>query len=138
MVDKFSKQIRSKIMSRIKGKDTKPEILLRSELHKIGYRYSLRYRFKDLNFKPDMTMVSRRICIFVDGCFWHKCPKCFRLPKSNKRYWKPKLARNVERDKEQEKYLIKHGWRVIRIWEHEIQASQKNAMGIIVKKIGRL
>ena len=57
----------------------------------------------------------------MDGCFWHRCPKCFKAPKSNKRYWNQKIKRNVERDKEQNKYLRKNGWEVIRVWEHQIK-----------------
>lgn len=120
MTDKFSRKIRSKIMSRIRGKNTRPELILRRELHRRGYRYSLRYRFKEIKCTPDIVMVSRKICIFVDGCFWHGCPKCYKEPKSNKRYWIHKIKRNKDRDKEQTKYLRKHGWKVVRIWEHEI------------------
>jgi DNA mismatch endonuclease (patch repair protein) len=108
MVDKFSKKVRSKIMSRIRGKNTRPELLLRSELHKAGFRYSLKYRFKEMNFVPDIVMVSKRTCVFVDGCFWHGCPKCFKKPKSNKKYWNKKIKRNIERDMEQNLYLKKY------------------------------
>jgi len=120
MADIFSKETRSKIMSCIRGKDTKPEIRLRKELFRRGYRYRLSYRFKEPNFTPDLVMVSRRTCIFIDGCFWHKCPKCFKKPKSKKRYWREKIDRNVERDKEQNAYLMANGWKIIRIWEHEV------------------
>ncbi len=120
MPDKFSKEVRSRIMSRIRGKDTKPELELRRALHRLGYRYSLRHRFPEIRCTPDITMVSRRTVIFVDGCFWHKCPKCFRAPKSNRRYWDQKIARNVERDKEQTRWLKKHDWKVARIWACEI------------------
>jgi len=120
MADNVSKATRSRIMSHIRGKDTKPEIKLRKALHKAGYRYSLNYRFKELNFKPDIVMVSRKVCIFVDGCFWHGCPKCYKAPKSNKTYWVQKIKRNIERDKEQNTYLKKNGWKVVRVWEHQI------------------
>lgn len=133
MADKFSKKTRSRIMSRIRGKDTKPEITLRSALHKLGYRYSLKYRFKELNFRPDIVMVSRKTCIFIDGCFWHRCPRCFKAPKSNKRYWNPKIARNVERDREQNRYLRKKGWKVIRIWEHEVEKNPERCINRIKK-----
>jgi len=68
----------------------------------------------------------------VDGCFWHKCPKCFKQPKSNKEYWVPKIQRNVQRDKEQNLYLKRNAWKVIRIWEHDIkekyrQCSRQNS-----------
>lgn len=131
MTDRFSKEVRSKIMSKIRGKNTKPEIILRKALFRRGYRYSLNHRFKELNFKPDLVMVSRKTCIFIDGCFWHGCKKCYRPPKSNKRYWIPKIRRNVGRDREQDKYLKKNGWKVVRIWEHEINKD----LGKVIQKI---
>ena len=99
MTDVFSKEVRSKIMFSIKGKDTKPEIKLRKELFHRGYRYSLKHRFKQLNFTPDIVLVSRKTCIFIDGCFWHKCPKCYNMPKSNVKYWQRKIERNIQRDR---------------------------------------
>jgi len=124
-------------MSRIRGKDTKPEVILRKNLFRLGYRYSLRYRFKELNFMPDIAMVSRKVCIFVDGCFWHKCPKCYIPPKSNKKYWLPKIDRNVERDRQQNEYLKKNGWEVIRVWEHELNSDLQKVIKKIIKKIER-
>jgi len=132
MADCFDREKRSDIMSQIRGKNTKPELKLRSELHKRGYRYSLNYKFKELNFRPDIVMVSRKVCIYVDGCFWHKCPKCYKEPKSNKKYWIPKIERNVERDRQQDKYLKKYGWKVIRIWEHEINNDIEKVVNNIV------
>jgi len=119
-------------MSKVQ-RNSKPEQVLRKALFRLGYRYSLNHRFKELNFKPDIVMVSRKVCIFVDGCFWHKCPKCFKAPKSNKRYWKPKIERNVERDKEQNIYLKKNGWKVIRVWEHEIRKNLDKVLNRIIK-----
>jgi len=137
MGDSFSKKTRSKIMSSIRGKNTSPELSFRKALFRKGFRYSLNYRFKELNFRPDLVLVSRKTCIFIDGCFWHKCPKCFRAPKSNKRYWGPKIRRNVERDKEQDAYLKKHGWKVIRVWEHEIRCDLDKAVKKAMKKLHR-
>ena len=131
MVDKFSKETRSIIMSKVQ-RNSKPEQILRKKLFSLGYRYSLKHRFKELNFKPDQVMVSRKTCVFVDGCFWHKCPRCYKEPKSNKRYWLPKIERNVQRDKEQNRYLKKNGWSVIRVWEHELKNLDKT-----IKKIER-
>ena len=137
MVDKFDKKTRSKIMSRIRGKNTKPEIILRREIFKLGYRYSLNHRFKELNFKPDLVMVSRKICIFIDGCFWHGCSKCYKEPKSNKKFWRLKIKRNQDRDKEQNSFLKKNGWKVIRIWEHEINCKLEKTIKKTIKKINR-
>lgn len=133
MVDTFSRETRSRIMSKVQ-RNSKPEQVLRKRLFQLGYRYSLNHRFRDLNFKPDLVMVSRKTCIFIDGCFWHKCPKCYRPPKSNKNYWIPKLERNVERDREQNRYLKKNGWKTIRIWEHEVKKNLDKS----IKKIENL
>lgn len=118
MADVFSKEVRSEVMSKIKSKDTTPEMKLRKELWARGYRYRIHYK---LPGKPDIVFVGKRIAIFVDGCFWHKCPKCYIKPKSNKKYWLPKIEKNVERDKKNTKLLENKGWKVIRIWEHEIK-----------------
>jgi len=137
MVDKFSKDTRSKIMAKVQ-RNSKPEQNLRKALFRLGYRYSLNHRFKGLNFKPDIVMVSRKACIFVDGCFWHKCPICFKAPKSNKKYWNPKIKRNVDRDKEQNKYLKKEGWKVIRVWEHEIRCNFHRVIDKIIEKLTKI
>lgn len=135
MADVFSKETRSKIMSCIRGKDTKPEIMLRKELFKRGFRYSLKHKFKELNFTPDMVMISRKTCVFVDGCFWHKCPECYERPKSNKDYWERKIERNIQRDKEQNEFLKSKGWNVIRVWEHEILENLDQTVGRIMDEI---
>ncbi|MCK4927799.1 MAG: very short patch repair endonuclease [Candidatus Aenigmarchaeota archaeon] len=135
MADIFTKEVRSKIMSKIKGKDTKPEIFLRKVLFRLGYRYSLRYKFKELNFKPDMVMVSRKICVFMDGCFWHGCSRCYKEPKSNRDYWVSKINRNIERDKEQNEYLKKNGWKVIRVWEHDLKENPTKTIIRVIREI---
>ena len=117
MPDKFSPEIRSKIMRSIKSKDTKPEIILRSALWRRGWRYRLN---TDILGKPDIVFRNYKILIFVDGCFWHKCPKCYKPPKSNTDYWLKKLQRNVERDIKYNRELREKGWNVLRFWEHEI------------------
>lgn len=129
MVDPFSRETRSIIMSKVQ-RNSKPEQILRKRLFSLGYRYSLNHRFKELNFKPDMVMVSRKTCIFVDGCFWHRCPKCYKAPKSNVKYWLPKIERNVQRDKEQNRYLKTKGWNVIRVWEHELKDLDKTIKNV--------
>jgi len=135
MPDRFTTEIRSKIMSKIRGKNTKPEILLRKSLFNLGYRYGLNHRFKTLNFKPDLVLVSRKTCIFVDGCFWHGCPRCYRTPKSNQGYWIQKINRNKERDQEQNRFLRKNGWKVIRIWEHEINENLEKTLSKVNSKL---
>ena len=134
MGDKFSKETRSRIMSKVQ-RNSKPEQVLRKKLFILGYRYSINYRFKELNFKPDMVLVSKKTCIFVDGCFWHRCPRCYKAPKSNKEYWLPKIERNVQRDKGQNRFLRKEVWSVIRIWEHEITADLDRVIKKILNKL---
>ncbi|MFT3871724.1 MAG: very short patch repair endonuclease [Nocardioides sp.] len=101
--------------------DTKPEIALRSKLHAVGLRFRKDYRLDlgDVRVRPDVVFTRAKVVVFVDGCFWHCCPIHGTQPTRNSGYWAPKLARNVERDREQDIVLAAHGWRVIRVWEHE-------------------
>lgn len=119
MADKISKKARSKIMAAIKSKDTAVELALRKDLFSLGSRFKIHY--KRLCGRPDIVFPEKKIAIFVDGCFWHGCPKHYRAPKTRKFYWLPKIKRNKERDKEANKKLKKEGYSVIRIWEHEIR-----------------
>ena len=116
MADKISASQRSRIMSRIKSKDTAPEIVVRKYLHGLGYRFRL--HDKKLPGKPDIVMKKYKTAIQVRGCFWHLhgC-KFSNLPKSNKPYWISKLMKNKERDKLSDKNLNKMGWKVIVMWE---------------------
>src|SRR5690348_13275007 len=101
--------------------DTKPEILLRSALHGLGLRFRKDHRIDldGLRVRPDIVFTRARVAIFVDGCFWHRCPEHGQMPRANRDYWEPKLARNVERDQQVAAALRGAGWTVIRIWEHE-------------------
>jgi len=119
MSDKFSKEKRSKIMSKIRSKNTKPEISLRKTLWHSGYK-GYRLNYKKAPGKPDICYVGKKISIFVDGCFWHGCPLCYKKPSSNKKYWSKKLKENKERDKRVDGKLKKQGWVVLRFWECEI------------------
>lgn len=112
-------------MSRIRSKDTKQEIKLRKALWNKGFRYRLK---SSLPGKPDIVFPSRKAVIFIDGCFWHMCPKCYVAPKSNKKYWLPKLKKNVERDKKNKKLLRKMGWKVMRVWEHEVKKDMEKTL----------
>ena len=106
-------------MSRIRSKDTAPEIRVRSMLHKAGYRFRL--HVKDLPGKPDIVLPKYKTVIFVHGCFWHRHKGCSKAttPSTNSEYWKKKFQRNVERDKQDQAELKKLGWKVIVIWECE-------------------
>ena len=108
-------------MRAIRRVDTKPELALRSALHRAGYRFRKDYRL-DLEagarVRPDIAFTARRVAVFVDGCFWHACPEHGRDPAVNEWYWAPKLRRTVERDRAADAALAAAGWRVVRIWEH--------------------
>jgi len=101
--------------------DTKPEIRLRSALHRRGHRFRKDFplRGPGLRTRADIAFTRRRIAVFVDGCFWHCCPIHQTTPKSNQAYWIPKLEANVARDRRVDAALPTMGWRVVRIWEHE-------------------
>lgn len=116
MVDTFSKEKRSWIMSRIRSGNTSPEKQVRSFLHARGYRFRL--HSKDLPGKPDIILVRFKTVVLVHGCFWHQCPHCKggRLPKSNLSYWEVKLDSNIKRDKTNAEKLEKLGWQVITVW----------------------
>lgn len=116
MVDTVSKEKRSKIMSAIHSKNTKPEI----ELRKALWAKRLRFRKYFGKERIDIAYPKQKIAVFVDGCFWHGCPIHSHIPKSNQKYWIPKLKKNIERDHAKNKRLEIEGWKVLRFWEHEL------------------
>lgn len=124
-MDTISSKRRSENMRQIRSENTKPEMTLRSLLHKAGYRYRLHSSV--LPGKPDLIFPSRRAVIFVHGCFWHQHRDCIdgHVPESRTDYWGPKLARNVERDKQVRWKLRALGWRVLIVWECELKSPEK-------------
>lgn len=119
MVDVFTPEKRSWVMSRIGSKDTKPEMRVRKAAHAMGLRYRLHRR--DLPGRPDIVFPSRRVALFVHGCFWHRHAGC-RLastPGSNTEFWEEKFARNLDRDHRSWEKLAAAGWRTVVIWECE-------------------
>jgi len=106
-------------MSRIRGKNTKPETLLRTALHLRGLRFRLHR--KDLPGSPDIVCPRQKIAVFVHGCFWHGCPAHSGHPKTNSKFWLDKVNANRKKDKRTRKKLKKLGWKVIRVWEHELE-----------------
>lgn len=123
----------SKVMSSNRGKDTKPEMLLRKALRDnglVGYRVQWK-----VPGRPDIAYPGRKIAIFVNGCFWHRCPFCdLPIPKNNVEFWKDKFDQNVKRDAEKKMYLEKDGWAVIIVWECEIKNDLANVVQIIKSK----
>lgn len=112
---------RSEIMRAVRSKDTKPEMIVRRLVHKLGYRFRLHR--KNLPGRPDLAFPSRKKAIFVNGCFWHghDCKRGARVPKENRDYWVKKIANNVERDKKNTDELVLLGWNSLVIWECEIK-----------------
>ena len=124
MADVWDKRKRSEVMSLIRSHGNKGTELRLIEIFRIhgikGWR-----RKQKLPGKPDFVFAKERLCIFVDGCFWHGCAKCYRPPSSNEVYWDAKVLRNRERDQKVGKQLRKMGWLVLRLWEHELSAKDE-------------
>ncbi len=129
MVDVHTKKQRSYNMSQIKAKDTKPEIKLRKELFSSGVK-GYRIHAKIIG-KPDIIFSKQKVAVFIDGCFWHKCPRCYKEPQAHNKFWSEKIKTNKIRDRKINSQLKKEGWRVLRFWEHEI----KNNLSSCVNKI---
>src|SRR5262245_7126889 len=125
VMDTISREERSANMRAIRSKDMKPEMIVRSTVHRLGYRFRL--HAKNLPGHPDLVLKRFKKVIFVHGCFWHQHgdPSCkiMRLPKSNKEYWVPKLERNAMRDQQSLRKLESQGWRVLTVWECETRKS---------------
>nr|WP_076263827.1 very short patch repair endonuclease [Intrasporangium flavum] len=112
---------RSRNMRANRRADTQPEVRLRRQLHRLGYRFRKDFRIdlEDVRVRPDIVFTRRRVAVFVDGCFWHSCPLHGSRPRINDWYWGPKLQRTVARDTAANAALVEAGWIVLRIWEHE-------------------
>lgn len=124
-MDNLTPEERSERMSRIRNKDTKPELAVRSLVHGMGYRYRLHSH--KLPGSPDMVFAGRKKVIFVHGCFWHYHRNCrqYRFPKTNVDFWKPKLEQNRRRDKKNLEELNKMGWNSLVIWECELKDMER-------------
>ena len=131
-MDKLTPQQRHENMAAIRGKNTKPELIVRKGLWSRGFRYRLNY--KRLPGHPDLVLRKYRTCIFVNGCFWHghnvefsvmENSTCCKIPKSNREFWIAKIRRNKERDKEDQRKLAAMGWHCITVWECELKSSDR-------------
>lgn len=118
-MDKLSAEQRHKNMAAIRGKDTKPEMIVRKGLWKRGFRYRL--NSPKLPGHPDLVLRKYRTCVFVNGCFWHGHEGCCRIPNTNREFWVAKIRRNQERDIEEQKRLAEMGWHCITVWECELK-----------------
>ena len=128
MTDRISREHRSWNMSRIKGRDTAPEMIVRRVLHRMGYRF--RVHVAGLPGKPDIVLRKFRSAVFVHGCFWHRHPGCefAYSPKSRRAFWLGKFRDNVRRDKECVRQLRRLGWQVVIVWECEITRPETMAV----------
>ena len=105
-------------MSRIKSKWTTPE----KKIHNFLKGWKIKHRMHPrIEGSPDIILEDQKIAVFIHGCFWHKCPKCFKSPKSKKGYWMPKLEKNIRRDRFNVNTLRRNGWKVVKFWEHQIK-----------------
>ena len=135
MIRRITKSQRSRMMASVRKVNTRPELAVRSFLHRLGFRYTLH---QPLPGTPDIVLPKYRTVIFVHGCFWHQCPHCGigqRQIARNRNYWIPKLERNKSRDARVQKELIQLGWRVLVIWE--CQVSDTRALNLAARKISR-
>lgn len=139
MADIVSKAVRSRMMSNIRGKHTKPELAVRSHLHRAGFRFALHR--SDLPGRPDIVLPKYRAVVFVHGCFWHRHAGCrfAYTPKTNTEFWMEKISGNVARDLKTEAALMELGWRVLTIWECEITPERLGALseGIMPAELRR-
>jgi DNA mismatch endonuclease, patch repair protein len=135
MTDVLTETQRRYNMSRIKGRNTGPELRLRRTLYRMGVRG---YRLNcDLPGKPDLVFLRKKLVIFVDGCFWHKCPIHFVTPATRTEFWTKKIEGNVRRDRVVNNELASAGWHVARFWEHELRENPERVAGEIVDHLNR-
>lgn len=122
----------SATMSRIRAKNTKPELALRTLLRAAGHS-GYRLHYTKVPGRPDIAFVGRKLAVFVHGCFWHGCPHCqLRTPKSNSAFWANKVATNQARDKRKAAALRQAGWKVIAIWECQLRKTPERSLGRVV------
>lgn len=135
MTDNVSPEMRSLIMSKIHSKDTKPECILRSLLHRKGLRFRLHRA--DLPGTPDLVFPRFGVAVFVNGCFWHQHPGCSagHLPKSRLEYWEKKLLANVARDEVSYSELTRDGWKVIVVWECDLMKYPSSTADFVAAQI---
>jgi DNA mismatch endonuclease, patch repair protein len=121
---------RSANMARIRGRDTTPELTLRKALWRCGLRFRVHLRVEGT--RPDIAFPSRKLVIFVDGCFWHGCPQHYVRPRSRSPFWDEKLRSNTLRDRQQTTSLLEKGWSVLRFWEHEVEHDLPRVVAAVV------
>lgn len=134
-MDRVDKKTRSRIMAAVRSRGNKStERMLRAMMIRGGLK-GWKVCASEIEGRPDFAFAAERVAIFVDGCHWHGCPKCYRAPASNAAYWSTKVSRNRSRDKIVSSKLRRSGWRVLRFWEHELRASSKRIISRIVEAL---
>lgn len=136
VADICAPEVRSALMSRIRAKNTSPELALRRALHQRGLRYRLNVR--GLPGTPDIVFASTRIAVFVHGCFWHGCPEHYTAPKNRAAFWQAKITATRERDARARASLADLGWLVIEFWEHEIESGVEDCAASVASAVARL
>ena len=129
MVDNLTKQKRSRVMSSIRGKNTRPELSIRKILWAKGFRY--RIHDKSVYGIPDISNKSRKVAVFIDGCFWHGCKKCYKEPRTNTSFWRNKVKRNRQRRTEVKRKLLGGGWKVLEVWEHQVNEDARKTAKLV-------
>lgn len=132
MPDKFSKEVRSKIMSSIRSKNTQPELVIRKMIWSKGKRYRIHDR--TVYGTPDISNRRKKLAVFIDGCFWHGCRKCSTVPQTNTSFWKKKISDNRKRRKKVVSKLKLDGWNMMEFWEHDV----KENPNLVASKISGL
>jgi DNA mismatch endonuclease, patch repair protein len=133
MADHLSREGRSRVMASIRSKNTRPELALRSALRAAGAT-GYRVHYRSLPSKPDVAFTRWRVAIFVDGAFWHGHPDHFN-PATATVYWRDKIARNQERDRDASEALSEAGWQVIRLWDFQLKEDQAGAVGMVLSAL---
>jgi len=128
-MDPMTTEQRSRLMSRVKDRDTKVEVALRKAIWKEGFRYRKNFRVDGV--RVDLAFTGYRFVVFIDGCFWHGCPSHYTIPGTRAEFWQAKIKANVERDRRQTIELEGRRWGILRVWEHEIETDPQG----VAKKV---
>ena len=129
MADNLTKEQRSRTMSRIRSKWTSQEKKIHNYLKSNKIKHKMHPK---INGKPDILLSNTKTAVFLHGCFWHKCSKCYKKPKTNKKYWTVKIENNVKRDRKNAKILKEEGFNILKIWEHDIKRNFKRVLDKII------
>jgi len=134
MVDTVDRATRSRVMSAVKQRDSRIEKMFRLALWHAGLRYRKNVRILGT---PDVLFRAAKVVVFIDSCFWHGCSRHGRMPKSNVAFWRAKIDRNRRRDLRITRTYRRQGWRVVRVWEHELTVSSQRAVGRVMSAVAR-